>query len=199
MSRRQRVPYSLDTGGIKSLSEQDIIMILRGADELIVVGGRSMLAKILKGSKDKKLLELHLENCPAYGYFSSLTLAEISFRIDWMIQRDYLDIEYKGRLPMLIFSKKGWEIEKETYTEEIHQKLYQAAMEKRSAQTISELEQINREVLFGALEKIRASRNLAFLPFLEEWKPGEVRKVRERIGSVIKSLKSVDGEEAEKS
>ena len=42
MSRRQRVPYSLDTGGIKSLSEQDIKMILRGADELIVVGGRSI-------------------------------------------------------------------------------------------------------------------------------------------------------------
>ena len=27
-------------------------MILRGADELILTGGRSMLAKILKGSKD---------------------------------------------------------------------------------------------------------------------------------------------------
>lgn len=29
-------------------------MILRGADELISTGGRSMLAKILKGSKDNK-------------------------------------------------------------------------------------------------------------------------------------------------
>ena len=195
MGRRQQVPYSLNTGGITGLSEQDIQMILRGADELIATGGRSMLAKILKGSKDKKLLELHLDDCPAYGYFSSHTLEEISFRIDWMIQRDYLDIEYEGRLPMLIFTEKGWKIEKETYTEEIYGKLHQAAMEKRSAKTIPELEQINREVLFGALEKIRASRNLAFVPFLEEWKPGEVRKVRERISGVIRSLKSLDGEE----
>jgi hypothetical protein len=27
-----------------------------------------MLAKILKGSKDKRLIERALDNCPSYGY-----------------------------------------------------------------------------------------------------------------------------------
>ena len=55
MSKKiRRVPVVLDTGEIKSLPPEDIKMILRGADELISTGGRSMLVKILKGSKDKK-------------------------------------------------------------------------------------------------------------------------------------------------
>ena len=33
-------------GEIKDLPQEDILMILRGADELISTGGRSMLAKI---------------------------------------------------------------------------------------------------------------------------------------------------------
>ena len=50
----RRVPVILDAGEIKYLPQEDIRMILRGADELISTGGRSMLAKILKGSKEKK-------------------------------------------------------------------------------------------------------------------------------------------------
>ena len=69
MNRKvRRVPVVLDAGQIKKLPQEDIRMILRGADELISNGGRSMLAKILKGSKDKKILEYKLNECPAYGY-----------------------------------------------------------------------------------------------------------------------------------
>ena len=50
----------LDAGEIRDLPMEDIRMVLRGADELISTGGRSMLAKILKGSKDKKILGLLL-------------------------------------------------------------------------------------------------------------------------------------------
>ena len=64
MSRKKRVRYELDSGDIRSLTIEEIKVILRGADELIVTGGRSMLAKILKGSKDKKVLEHGLDQCP---------------------------------------------------------------------------------------------------------------------------------------
>jgi hypothetical protein len=40
-----------------------------GADDLIMSGGRALLAKILAGSKDKKLLELELDTSPVYGAF----------------------------------------------------------------------------------------------------------------------------------
>ena len=44
MSRKvRRVPVILDAGKIKDLPQEDIRMILRGADELISTGGRSML------------------------------------------------------------------------------------------------------------------------------------------------------------
>ena len=88
MRRNQhRVQFSLDTGGIKELSEEEIRMILRAADELISVGGRSLLVKILKGSNDKKVLEYKLNECPSYGFYSILTLEEISYRVDWMLKR----------------------------------------------------------------------------------------------------------------
>lgn len=71
MSRKeQRVRYQLDYDDIRNLTYEEIKAILRAADELIAAGGRSMLAKILKGSKDKKLLEHKLNQCPAYGFYS---------------------------------------------------------------------------------------------------------------------------------
>lgn len=51
-----------------SLSEADIRAILRAADEIITRGGRTLLAKILKGSREKKVVEYGLEQCPTYGY-----------------------------------------------------------------------------------------------------------------------------------
>jgi len=54
---RHKVEVQLDTKSIKDLSAEEIKAILRGTDDLIATAGRSMLAKILKGSKDKKLLQ----------------------------------------------------------------------------------------------------------------------------------------------
>jgi len=122
-SKKSRVRYALNSGDVKDLTDEEIRAILRAADELIAIGGRSMLAKILKGSKDKKVLEHGLHQCPAYGYYQALTLQEITNRIDWLIKKDYLEIEYRDRLPMLVFSERGWEIERETHAEELLQKL----------------------------------------------------------------------------
>ena len=55
--RKERVRYTLDSGDIRRLNDEEIKAILRAADELIATGGRNLLAKILKGSKDKKVLE----------------------------------------------------------------------------------------------------------------------------------------------
>lgn len=81
-----------------------------------------------------------------------------------MLKKDYLRVSYSGRLPMLIFSEKGWEIEAETFAEEIYQRFCLDLQEKQ------------------------ASKNVEFIPMLEQWKMVEVRKVRERIESVQKSL-----------
>ncbi|MGB8451780.1 MAG: RQC-minor-1 family DNA-binding protein [Anaerocolumna sp.] len=190
MSKKSRVQYSLDSGEIKQLNPVEIVVILRAADEIISTGGRSILAKTLKGSKDKKVLEHKLDECPSYGYYKELSIEEITKRIDWMIQKGYLRIEYSGRLPMLVFSDKGWEIEKNTFTTEIYYKFVDAVNTKDPS-IVFQMKDVNRTVVFGVLDKIRESRDKSFLVLLEAWKMVEVRKVRERIDMVMKSLNAV--------
>lgn len=181
MSKKvRRVPVSLDAGEIKDLPQEDIRMILRGADELISTGGRSMLAKILKGSKDKKIFEYKLNECPAYGYYQDMKLDDISKCIDWMIKKDYLRIEYDYRLPLLVFSEKGWQIEKETFAQEIYQRMCLDVKENK-ARVIFEMKEVNRQVVMRVLDKIEKDGTEEFLPYLEAWKMLEVKKVAARI------------------
>ena len=181
MSKKvRRVPVILDAGEIKDLPQEDIQMILRGADELISTGGRSMLAKILKGSKDKKIFEYKLNECPAYGYYQDMKLDDISKCIDWMIKKDYLRIEYDYRLPLLVFSEKGWQIEKETFAQEIYQRMCLDVKENK-ARVIFEMKEVNRQVVMRVLDKIEKDGTEEFLPYLEALKMFEVKKVAARI------------------
>ena len=184
MSKKvRRVPVVLDAGEIKDLPQEDIRMILRGADELISTGGRSMLAKILKGSKDKKIFEYKLNECPAYGYYQDMKLDDISKCIDWMIKEDYLRIEYDYRLPLLVFSEKGWQIEKETFAQELYQRMC-LDVEEKKARVIFEMKEVNRQVVMRVLDKIEKEGTEEFLPYLEAWKMLEVKKVAARIAEV---------------
>lgn len=184
MSKKvRRVPVILDAGEIKDLPQEDIRMILRGADELISTGGRSMLAKILKGSKDKKIFEYKLNECPAYGYYQDMKLDDISKCIDWMIKKDYLRIEYDYRLPLLVFSEKRWQLEKETFAQELYQRMC-LDVEEKKARVIFEMKEVNRQVVMCVLDKIEKEGTEEFLPYLEAWKMLEVKKVAARIAEV---------------
>lgn len=188
MSKKvRRVPVVLDAGEIKDLPQEDIRMILRGADELISTGGRSMLAKILKGSKDKTIFKYKLNECPAYGYYQDMKLDDISKCIDWMIKEDYLRIEYDYRLPLLVFSEKGWQIEKETFAQELYQRMC-LNVEEKKARVIFEMKEVNRQVVMCVLDKIEKDGTEEFLLYLEAWKMLEVKKVAARIAEVEKKI-----------
>lgn len=188
MSKKvRRMPVVLDAGEIKDLPQEDIRMILRGADELISTGGRSMLAKILKGSKDKTIFKYKLNECPAYGYYQDMKLDDISKCIDWMIKEDYLRIEYDYRLPLLVFSEKGWQIEKETFAQELYQRMC-LDVEEKKARVIFEMKEVNRQVVMCVLDKIEKDGTKEFLPYLEAWKMLEVKKVAARIAEVEKKI-----------
>lgn len=188
MSKKvRRVPVILDAGEIKDLPQEDIRMILRGADALISTGGRSMLAKILKGSKDKTIFKYKLNECPAYGYYQDMKLDDISKCIDWMIKEDYLRIEYDYRLPLLVFSEKGWQIEKETFAQELYQRMC-LDVEEKKARVIFEMKEVNRQVVMCVLDKIEKEGTEEFLPYLEAWKMLEVKKVAARIAEVEKKI-----------
>lgn len=188
MSKKvRRVPVILDAGEIKDLPQEDIRMILRGADALISTGGRSMLAKILKGSKDKTIFKYKLNECPAYGYYQDMKLDDISKCIDWMIKEDYLRIEYDYRLPLLVFSEKGWQIEKETFAQELYQRMC-LDVEEKKARVLFEMKEVNRQVVMCVLDKIEKDGTKEFLPYLEAWKMLEVKKVAARIAEVEKKI-----------
>jgi len=191
MSRKPKVRYNLsDLTGQKAPSEEDINNILRATDEIISSAGRTMLAKILKGSKDKKVLENGLDQCPSYGYYNKLTIEEITQIVDWMIVNDYLNIYYNGSLPMIIFSEKGWETYKPYYVEELYA-LILKVNEIGTENLIERLKQTNRQVVKMLLLKIGESMNIGFIRFLIKWEAAEVKKVRIIINYTISKLKTV--------
>ncbi|CAH2713819.1 hypothetical protein BACCIP111895_00973 [Neobacillus rhizosphaerae] len=191
--KRNRVTYELNANGIKSLPTNEIKVILRGADDLIMSGGRAMLAKILAGSKDKKLLELELNYSPVYGAFNGVSQKEILAKIDWMILHQYLAIEYNGKLPLLVFTDKGWEIERETYANELMEKLL-AAAENRTYEFVETLKDRNRGLILLLLDKIAESGNKELITILDAWQMIEVKKVRTNIQEVIDLLEKVEDE-----
>ena len=191
MAKRQRIRYELNTGEITKLQPEEIRVILRAADEMIVTAGRSMLVKVLKGSKDKKVLEYKMDECPSYGYYHDLTMEEIGKRVDYMIVKRYLRIEYSGRLPMLVFTDKGWEIECETYTSEWVCRFKEVVESKvLRLDMFEELKTVNRQVVFAMLDKIKEIGDKRYIPVLKTWQKGEVRKVRQKIEGVITVLEN---------
>ena len=185
MSRRaKQVPYQLDPKGIRSLPDDEIRAILRGADDLIMRGGRSLLSKILKGSREQDVLGLSLDKSPVYGYYRHLAKEEILARIDWVILEGYLDIQYDYRLPLLVYTDRGWEIERETYANELLHGFDEMLQAGRPLD-MRYLKDRDRGLILLLLEKVEATRNPKYVPLLEAWEQVDYKKVRQRIHQVI--------------
>jgi hypothetical protein len=189
MTRRpQRVRYHLDAQGIPSLPDAEIRAILRGVDDLIMRGGRSLLVKVLKGSRSKDVLGQALDRSPVYGYFQHLTPEEVLARIDWVVLNGYLALEYDHRLPLLIYTPKGWAIEREIYAEELLQQLNQALTAGPQGTDLSQLKDKNREVIWLLLDKVQAKGDKRYIPLLLAWAEMDYKKVRQRIRQVVERL-----------
>ena len=189
MSKKvRRVRYRLDDKGIDSLPPEEIAAILRGADDLIMSGGRSLLTRILKGSRAKKVLELGLDRSPVYGYYNHLRMDEILARIDWVILEGYLDIEYDYRLPLLIYTERGWAIERETYANELLRGFDDLLATGPRPYDMSYLKDRDRGLIFLLLDKVRATGDPKYIPLLEAWAEIDYKKVRKRIRHVINHL-----------
>ena len=99
-------PAALDAHAPITDEERD--WILRGAWEIEGRGGRTQLALLLKGSKDKKIIQHGLVTCPAYGCLKLLTIPEITDRIDQLVHEEDLVIQYSGELPLVYLGETGW-------------------------------------------------------------------------------------------
>ncbi len=191
MSRRvQRVHYELDPKDVKKLQPEELKAILRGADELIGSGGRSLLVKILKGSHAQDVLQHHLDQCPVHGYFHHLSAEEILARIDRAILDGYLKVMYDYRLPVLVFTDAGWEIEKETFANELLAEFDELLTTKQPPYDMSYLKDRNRSLIWCLLDKIEDSGNPKYLPVLEAWAQIDYKKVKLRIEEVVREIKT---------
>lgn len=104
-----------------------------------------------------------------------------------MIKHGYLEIEYSGRLPVVVFSQKGWEIERETYAEELFQKM-QHLLDTGDYSFVSELKDRNRGMILLLIKKIKDTNNPQFIPLLRAWQFTEYKKVQAELQRVIHFL-----------
>jgi superfamily II DNA helicase RecQ len=189
MARKvRRVPVSLDSSAVSPLSDEEIRTILRGADDLIMSGGRSLLARVLKGSKQKAVLEKELDRSPVYGAMRELSIDEITRRIDWMIEERYLAIEYDYRLPLLKYTALGWAIEREIYAAELLGRLDREIEQGAQARDIGWLSERHPQVLELVVERISGSGDRKYLPFLRRWKDKASRRLSRQIKKAIEAL-----------
>jgi hypothetical protein len=191
MSRKdQRVRYYLDPKNVDKLSPEELTAILRGADELIGSGGRSLLVKILKGSHAQDVLRLRLDQCPVYGYFRHLSAENVLARIDRAILDGYLKVVYDSRLPVLVFADAGWEIEKETFANELLAGFDELLKSSQPPYDMSYLKDRNRSLIWCLLDKIEASGNPKYIPLLEAWAQIDYKKIKQRIAQ---SMRKIEG------
>jgi len=190
MSRKaNRVQYTLNPKNVKTLAQDDLKAILRGADELIGNGGRSLLVKILKGSRAQEVLKLQLDRCPVYGHFQHLSADDVLARVDRAILDGYLKIEYDYRLPVLVFTEAGWEIEKETFATELLLEFDKLLRQNPPSYDMGYLKDRNRSLIWHLLDKIESSKAPKYLPLLEAWAQIDYKKVRQRIEQVMRELR----------
>ncbi|WP_247741002.1 RQC-minor-1 family DNA-binding protein [Cohnella sp. LGH] len=176
------------------VTEDDVRAMLLAGDSIVGQAGRSMLAKVLKGSRDKKLLAIGLDKSAGYGYFRSLTLDQITERVDWMILHDFFAIDYDRDMPLLVFTDRGWEIQIENMTELMLKQWEMWADTVPQDLDMTYLKDLNRSMILLFLEKVARTRDARYLPLLRQWAPIDYRKVREAIGKVIDYLEQGNSE-----
>jgi len=189
--RSHRVTVNLDTRGLTDIPERELNAILRGADDIIGTGGRSLLTRILRGSASKPVLENGLDESPSYGYFRELSNDDTLARIDWTILNGYLHIDYSHRLPFLVFTEKGWEIAREIRANELLEGIA-VAISEGPPYRMEHLKDRDREMIFLLLDKIEATGDPAFVPPLRAWQKIDYKKVQIRIRQVTRELERID-------
>jgi hypothetical protein len=181
------VSYHLDPGNIKKLAFHEIKTIVRGADAMIMQGGRSLLAKLLKGSRDKKVTEHNMDKEPVYGAFKNKTIEEITSMIDWAILNGYVALEYDHRLPLFVHTPEGWEIARKIRVAEFLD-IFDKMIISRLDYNMSFLKDRNRQMIFELLEEIRNKKDKKYVPLLKAWKKIDYKKVNDKINSVLQEI-----------
>lgn len=103
-----RCSNCLKQGELEDITEE-AQMILSCVKRMRERFGVGMTAKVLKGSKDKKLIQFGLTSLTTYGILAKYTEKEITERIHFLIAEQYLAVE-EGSFPVLKLNQKSMDI-----------------------------------------------------------------------------------------
>jgi hypothetical protein len=105
-----------------------------------------------------------------------------------VIEQGYLDIEYDYRLPLLVFTDRGWDIERETMADELLQE-FRRRPRRRPARSRHDPPQRSQSLI--DLPPARQARSLG-QPSIHSATPGlakvDYKKVRNGIERVIRQV-----------
>ncbi len=188
MSRKsRRTPVHLDAKGLINLSVADLHAVLRGADDLIARGGRTLLTRILRGSRSKDVLARRLDRSPVYGYFKNISDEQTLAKIDWVILNGYLRVEQFDRSPLLVYTQKGWEIDRENFAVELLAG-FDNLIQEGPPFDMGYLKDRDRQMILRLLDKIETTGDARYVSLLQAWKKIDYKKVQIRIREVVKRL-----------
>ena len=71
--------------------------------------GKQMIAQVLTGSKNKKVIEFNFHTLPTYGLLSNRSIKEVSEFIEFLISDELIAVEH-GTYPTLKVTEKGKEV-----------------------------------------------------------------------------------------
>ena len=88
---------------------------------------------------------------------------------------------------MIVYTDKGWEIERENYADELLEGI-EKKLEDGPPYEMDYLKDRNRGMILLLLDKIESTKNPKFVPALKAWRMIDYKKVAIRIGQVIRAL-----------
>jgi hypothetical protein len=165
--------------------------ILRGASEIAAKGGRSQLALLLKGSKDKKLLKHGLNHSEAYGKLSILTIEEIENRIDHLIRQDQLRVGFFGDLPLIIMTDGAWE-EVRPWSDAQEWRRAAAASDRELSDILLQWRNLPRSEQLHLLDASASLDSNSALRTLRAWHSVAGKEMRARIEKKMQACPAVD-------
>jgi hypothetical protein len=171
----------------RSLKEDDLKIILRGAVDLNGRGGVELLAALLKGEQTKTLRKLGLVDSPVFGIYEHIELWQVQERIQLAIGGGFLHLTERGGSPRLIITPNGQVLESEIHVKELLDR-FDDLLDSGPPYELSELANLPNETLEQLLIIIQAKGESKYIPLLEAWEPFVTRRFRSRIAAVVNFL-----------
>ena len=87
-----------------------------------------------------------------------------------------------------MYTPSGWEIERETYAEELFQGFLRTIAMGQASYDMESLKDRDRGMIFVLLDKVEMRGDRRFIPLLNGWASVDHKKVRQRISAVIRAI-----------